>query len=160
VSAGPEPVRFALCVASFYTDLADRLETGAREALSEAGIDDVDRFEVPGAFDLPLAAKYAAESGRYAALACLGAVIKGETDHYNYVCTEAARGIQSVQLQTGVPCGFGVLTVDSMEQALDRVRGGSKRDTGRQAAEAALAGLEVKRQLLSRRAAAGFRVEA
>jgi 6,7-dimethyl-8-ribityllumazine synthase len=159
VSAGPRAVRFALCVARFYTELADRLEAGAREALSEAGIDDVDRFEVPGAFELPLAAKYVAESGRYAALACLGAVIRGETDHYTYVCTEAARGVQAVQLQTGVPCGFGVLTVDSMEQAVQRVSGGSKRDTGRQAAEAALAGLEVKRQLLSRRAAAGFRVE-
>jgi 6,7-dimethyl-8-ribityllumazine synthase len=158
VSAGFEPGRFALCVARFYTDLADRLELGARQALSEAEIPDVDRFDVPGAYELPLAAKYVAESGRYAALACLGAVIRGDTDHYNYVCAEAARGIQAVQLQTGVPCGFGVLTVDSMEQALDRVSGGSKRDTGRQAVEAALAGLEVKRQLLSRRAAAGFRV--
>lgn len=159
MSAGSEPVRFALCLARFYADLADRLEAGAREALSEAGIDDVDRFEVPGAFELPLAAKYVAESGRYAALACLGAVVKGETDHYNYVCTEAARGIQAVQLQTGVPCGFGVLTIDSIEQGLDRVSGGSKRDTGRQAVEAALAGLEVRRQLLSRRAAAGFRIQ-
>jgi 6,7-dimethyl-8-ribityllumazine synthase len=158
VSAGPEGVRFALCVARFYTELADRLEAGARAALSEAGIEDVDRFDVPGAFELPLAAKYVAESGRYAALVCLGAVIRGETDHYDYVCTEAARGIQAVQLQTGVPCGFGVLTVDSLEQARDRVSGGRKRDTGRQAADAALAGLEVKRQLLSRRAAAGFRV--
>lgn len=159
MSAGSEPVRFALCLARFYTDLADRLEAGAREALSQAGIDDVDRFEVPGAFELPLAAKYVAESGRYAALACLGAVVRGETDHYNYVCAEAARGIQTVQLQTGVPCGFGVLTVDSIEQGLDRVSGGSKRDTGRQAVEAALAGLEVRRQLLSRRATAGFRIQ-
>ena len=64
-------------------------------------------------------AKYAAESGRYAAVVCLGAVIRGETDHYDYVCGEAARGIQQVQLETGVPCGFGVLTVDNMEQALE-----------------------------------------
>ena len=77
------------------------------------------RFDVPGAFELPLVAKYAAESGRYAAVVCLGAVIRGETDHYDYVCGEAARGIQQVQLATGVPCGFGVLTVDTMEQALD-----------------------------------------
>jgi 6,7-dimethyl-8-ribityllumazine synthase len=153
---GAERERFALCVARFYAELADRLEAGAREALAAAGIDDVDRFEVPGAFELPLAAKYAAESGRYAAVACLGAVIRGETDHYDYVCAEAARGIQAVQLQTGVPCGFGVLTVDSMEQALERVSGGSKRDTGRAAVEAALAGLRIKGQLLSRRAAAGF----
>ena len=74
---------------------------------------------MPGAFELPLIAKYAAESGRYVAIVCLGAVIRGETDHYDYVCGEAARGIQQVQLQTGVPCGFGVLTVDTMEQALE-----------------------------------------
>lgn len=149
--------RFALCVARFYTELAEKLEAGAREALAEAGIEEVDRFEVPGAFELPLAAKYAAESGRYAAVVCLGAVIRGETDHYDYVCGESARGIQDVQLRTGVPCGFGVLTVNSLEQALDRVSGGSKRDTGRHAVEAVLAGLEIKRQLLARRAAAGFR---
>ena len=75
---------------------------------------------------------------------CLGAVIRGETDHYDYVCATAADGIQHVQLETGVPCGFGVLTVDTMEQALDRVAGGSKRDTGAHAAQAALASLEVK----------------
>jgi 6,7-dimethyl-8-ribityllumazine synthase len=158
VSGPAEGVRCAICVARFYPDLAEKLETGAREALSEAGIDDVDRFEVAGAFELPLAAKYAAESGRYEAVVCLGAVIRGETDHYEYVCREAARGIQDVQLGTGVPCGFGVLTVSSMEQALDRVAGGSKRDTGRNAVEATLAALEVKRLLLSRRASAGFRV--
>ena len=75
---------------------------------------------MPGAFELPLAAKYCAESGRYAGVACLGAVIRGETDHYDYVCTEAARGIADVSLDTGVPCAFGVLTVDKMEQALAR----------------------------------------
>jgi 6,7-dimethyl-8-ribityllumazine synthase len=139
--------RVALCVARFYTELADKLESGAREALAEAGVGDVDRFEVPGAFELPLVAKYAAQSGRYRAIVCLGAVIRGETDHYDYVCGEAARGIQDVQLETGVPCGFGVLTVDTMAQALDRVAGGSKRDTGRHAAEAALASLAVKAEL-------------
>ncbi len=154
-----QSVRFALCVARFYSELADRLEAGAREALAEAGVTDIDRFDVSGAFELPLAAKYAAESGRYSAVACLGAVIRGDTDHYDYVCTEAARGIQTVQLQTGIPCGFGVLTVASVDQALQRVTGGSKRDTGRQAVEAALAALEVKQQLSSRRAAAGFRVQ-
>ena len=157
MSATLDSGRFALCVARFYEELADKLEAGARDALSEAGIGDVDRFEVAGAFELPLAAKFAAESGRYAAVVCLGAVIRGETDHYDYVCGEAARGIQDVQLRTGVPCGFGVLTVNSMEQALERVSGGSKRDTGRHAVEAALAALEIKRQLLARRAAAGFR---
>jgi 6,7-dimethyl-8-ribityllumazine synthase len=149
--------RVALCVARFYPELAEKLGAGAREALAQAGIDEVDQFEVPGAFELPLIAKYTAASGRYAAVICLGAVIRGETDHYHYVCGEAARGIQQVQLETGVPCAFGVLTVDTMEQALARVTGGSKRDTGRHAAEAALAALEVKRQLVARRGAAGFR---
>jgi 6,7-dimethyl-8-ribityllumazine synthase len=147
----------ALCVARFYPELADKLESGAREALGEAGVGEIERFEVPGAFELPLVAKYAAQSGRYSAVICLGAVIRGETDHYEYVSSETARGIQHVQLETGVPCSFGVLTVDTMEQALERVSGGAKRDSGRHAAEAALAALEVKEQLLRRRAAAGFR---
>jgi 6,7-dimethyl-8-ribityllumazine synthase len=150
--------RVALCVARFYEELADKLETGARAALFEAGVVEVDRFDVPGAFELPLAAKYAAESGRYAAVVCLGAVIRGETDHYDYVCSEAARGIQQVQLATGIPCGFGLLTVDTMEQALDRVTGGSKRDTGGHAAEAVLASLAVREQLAARRGRAGFAV--
>jgi len=77
-------------------------------------------------------------------------VIRGETDHYDYVCNEAARGIQQVALDTGVPCGFGVLTVDTMEQALERVIGGSKRDSGRHAAEAVLAALEVREALAGR----------
>jgi 6,7-dimethyl-8-ribityllumazine synthase len=148
--------RVALCVARFYEELADRLEAGAREALSAAGIVEVERFDVPGAFELPMAAKYVAESGRYAAIICLGAVIRGETDHYDWVCGEAARGIQDVQLSTGVPCGFGLLTVETMDQALARVSGGSKRDTGRHAAEAALASLAVKQALVGRRGPAGF----
>jgi 6,7-dimethyl-8-ribityllumazine synthase len=148
--------RVALCVARFYDELADKLEAGARAALSAAGISDVDRFDVPGAFELPLAAKYAATSGRYAGVVCLGAVIRGETSHYDYVCGEAARGIQQVQLETAVPCGFGVLTVDTMEQARDRVQGGTKRDTGAHAAEAVLASLAVKEQVAGRRGPAGF----
>ncbi len=143
--------RVALCVARFYEDLADKLERGARAALEEAGITDVERHDVPGAFELPLAAKYAVESGRYAAIVCLGAVIRGETDHYDYVCGEAARGIQQVQLLSGVPCGFGLLTVDDMDQAQARVEGGAKRDTGRHAVEAVLATLAIKDELLSRR---------
>ncbi len=150
--------RVALCVARFYEDLADRLEQGARAALEEAGVSDVQRFEVPGAFELPLSAKYAAQSGQFAAVVCLGAVIRGETDHYDYVCAEAARGIQQVQLETGIPCGFGVLTVDTMDQALERVAGGAKRDTGRHAAEAVLASLQVKRELAQRRGRTGFAV--
>src|SRR5581483_3291802 len=146
MSQSAPAARVALCVARFYAELADKLEAGARSALYDAGVIDIDRFDVPGAFELPLVAKYAATSGTYDAVVCLGAVIRGETD--DYVCTEAARGIQQVQLETGVPCGFGVLTVDTMEQALDRVIGGANRDTGRSAAEAALASLVVKDALL------------
>jgi 6,7-dimethyl-8-ribityllumazine synthase len=145
-------------VARFYSELADKLEQGARAALQEAGITTIDSFAVPGAFELPLIAKYAAESGRFDAIVCLGAVIRGETDHYEYVCGGAAEGISQVQLETGVPCGFGVLTVDSMEQALARVTGGSKRDTGRHAVEAVLASLDVKAELAARRGPAGFAV--
>lgn len=150
--------RIALCVARFYGDLADALESGARDALAEAGIADVDSFEVPGAFELPLISRFAAESGRYAAVVALGAVIRGETDHYDYVCSETARGIQDIQLRTGVPIGFGVLTVDTVEQARARVKGGTKRDSGRHAVEAVLASLAVKRALAERPRRAGFSV--
>jgi 6,7-dimethyl-8-ribityllumazine synthase len=136
---------YAIVVARFYEDLAERLVTGAREAFAQAGATEVDVFDVPGAFELPLGAKYAAESGHYAGIACLGAVIRGETTHYDYVCAEAARGIQDVALRTGVPCAFGVLTVENMDQALARA-GGAKRDQGRYAAETvvAMAGLRER----------------
>jgi 6,7-dimethyl-8-ribityllumazine synthase len=139
-------VTFAIAVARFYADLADRLVGGAQSAFAEAGAGEADVFDVPGAFELPMAAKLAAESGRYDGVACLGAVIRGETDHYDWVCAEAARGIQDVQLRTGVPCAFGVLTVDTMEQALAR-SGGDKRDSGRHAAEAVVALARLRRQL-------------
>jgi 6,7-dimethyl-8-ribityllumazine synthase len=148
--------RFALVVGRFYEELAERLVAGARAVLEDAGAEAVDVYDVPGAFELPLAAKYAAESGRYDAVVALGAVIRGETDHYDYVCGEAARGIQQVQLATGVPVGFGVLTVDSMEQALARVQGGPKRDSGAHAAEAVLAALTVREAVRERRSRAGF----
>jgi 6,7-dimethyl-8-ribityllumazine synthase len=138
--------RFAIAVARFYEDLAERLVAGAQGAFADAGAGEADVFEVPGAFELPLAAKYAAESGRYEGVACVGAVIRGETDHYDYVCAQAARGIQDVQLRTGVPCAFGVLTVDTMAQALARA-GGDKRDSGRHAAEAVLAMAAIRERL-------------
>jgi len=146
-AAGAATLRVALCVARFYTELAERLERGARDRLAEAGVIDVACLDVPGAFELPLIAKLAAESGRFDAIVCLGAVIRGETDHYDYVCAAAADGILRVGLDTGVPCGFGVLTVDTMEQALARVAGGSKRDSGRHAVEAVLACLAVRDEL-------------
>ncbi len=112
---------------------------------TEAGAS-VELHEVPGAFELPLAAKYCAESGRYAGVACLGAVIRGETDHYDYVCNEAAAGIARVGLDTGVPCSFGVLTVDSMEQALERT-GEGKRHQGEDAARAVLRMAALRHEL-------------
>jgi 6,7-dimethyl-8-ribityllumazine synthase len=130
--------RYAIAVGRFYADLAERLVEGAQRAFTAAGHEPADVYDVPGAFELPPAARYLAGSGRYAGVACLGAVIRGETDHYDYVCAEAARGIQDVQLRTGVPCAFGVLTVDTMEQALART-GGGKRDSGEHAAQAVMA---------------------
>ena len=147
--------RWAICVSTFYADLAGRLVAGSRAAFATGGIDpgSIDLFEVPGAFELPLAAKLCvaghAEQGgspiaawldpasRYGGVACLGAVIRGETDHYDLVCRESARGIQDVSLASGVPCAFGVITCDTMEQALARA-GGSTRDQGGDAAVAVM----------------------
>src|SRR5205823_10992291 len=105
--------RWAIAAARFYEGLAEKLVDGARGVFEEAG-GEVEVFDVPGAFELPLAAKYCAESGRFTGVACVGAVIRGETDHYDYVCNEAANGIARVSLDTGVPVAFGVLTVDTM----------------------------------------------
>ena len=129
--------RFAIAVGRFYEDLAERLVAGATRVFEEGGAAGVDVYDVPGAFELPLAAKYCAESGRYDGVACLGAVIRGETSHYDYVCNEAASGIARVSLDTGVPCAFGVLTVENMDQALART-GDGKRHQGEDAARAVL----------------------
>jgi 6,7-dimethyl-8-ribityllumazine synthase len=139
---------WAICVATFYDDLAERLVSGAVEGFAEAGVSpaSVQTFEVPGAFELPFAAKACAESGSFAGVACLGVVIRGETDHYDFVCGESARGIQDVQLDTGVPCAFGVITCDTREQAEARA-GGDKRDQGRHAAEAVLRSALVVKKL-------------
>jgi 6,7-dimethyl-8-ribityllumazine synthase len=138
---------FAIVVARFYDELAQRLVAGATSAFEEAGAT-AETFDVPGAFELPPAASYAARSGSFAGVACLGAVIRGETDHYDYVCAEAARGIMRVTLDTGVPCSFGVLTCATMEQALER-SGGGKRDQGRHAAEAVLRMAQLRAALAS-----------
>src|SRR4051812_14261583 len=130
----PDGDHYAIVVARFYAELAERLVTGAQRALGGGA----DVYEVPGAFELPVSAKLLAESGKYAGIVCLGAVIRGETDHYDYVCGEAARGIGQVALDTGIPCGFGVLTVDNYDQAL-ACTGEGKRDSGAHAAEAVLA---------------------
>ena len=138
-------MRYAIAIGRFYEDLAERLERGALSVFAEAGHSDVKVFEVPGAFELPLAASYAVAAG-FDGVACLGAVIRGETDHYDFVCAEAARGIQQVSLQTGVPCAFGVLTCSTMEQALARA-GGGKRDQGAHAAQAVLRMSALRAQL-------------
>ena len=123
-------LHFGVAVGRFYEELAARLLSGAERAFAEAGAT-FEVHDVPGAYELPLAALSLAQSGRVAGV---GAVIRGETTHYDYVCAEAARGIQDVQLRTGVPCAFGVLTVETMEQALAR-SGGDHRDTGNHAAQ-------------------------
>ena len=132
-------MEFAVCVATFYEDLAEKLVNGAVEAFSEEEVapTSVHTYDVPGAFELPVAAKWCAESGRFNGVACLGVVIRGETNHYDYVCAEAASGIQRVQLDTGVPCAFGLITCDTREQAEARA-GGDKRDQGRNAAIAVM----------------------
>jgi 6,7-dimethyl-8-ribityllumazine synthase len=139
---------YAIVVGRFYGELAERLLAGAKAAFAEDGDHAVEVFDVPGAFELPLAASYAAGSGRFAGVACLGAVIRGETDHYEFVCAQAARGVMHVQLETGVPCAFGVLTCATMEQALAR-SGGDKRDQGRHAAEAVLRMAALREELSS-----------
>jgi 6,7-dimethyl-8-ribityllumazine synthase len=130
---------FAVCVATFYEDLAERLLNGATVGFDLGGVSEASThtYRVPGSYELPFAAKLCAESGRFAGVACLGVVIRGETSHYDHVCNEVASGIQRVQLDTGVPCAFGVITAENMDQALAR-SGGDKRDQGRGAAIVAM----------------------
>ncbi len=139
-------MRFAIVVGRFYEELAERLVASATAVFEEAGAERVDVVDVPGAFELPLAALMLAQTGRYSGVACLGAVIRGETSHYDHVCAEAARGIQDVMLRTGVPCGFGLLTVESLSQAMAR-SGGGKRDEGADAAHAVLALARMRARL-------------
>ncbi|MEX1142089.1 MAG: 6,7-dimethyl-8-ribityllumazine synthase [Thermoleophilaceae bacterium] len=139
--------RWAIAVGRFYGELAERLVDGATRTFAGVG-GEVEVYDVPGAFELPLAAKYLAESGRYSGVACLGAVIRGETDHYDFVCAQAAAGIARVSLDTGVPCAFGVLTVDDMQQALART-GGGKRHQGEDAARAVLEMARMRADLAS-----------
>lgn len=143
-----ETLEFAVVAGRFYEDIADRLCNGAAEGFALAGVSEasIHEFGVPGAYELPFAAKLCAESGRFAGVACLGVVIRGETDHYDHVCAGTAAGIQQVQLETGVPCAFGVITCETMEQALARA-GGDKRDQGRNAALTAARMALLEREL-------------
>jgi len=133
-------LRIGIIAARFNDHIVVPLRDGARRALASAGVADADVMEawVPGAFELPLAAKVLAETGKVDAVICLGTVIRGDTPHFDYVCNEAARGIQQAQLDTGVPVMFGVLTVNTEQQALDRVEGVVMRNKGEEAAEGAV----------------------
>ncbi len=131
--------RFVVAAAGFHRELAEALLGGAQARLAEAGSTQAaDVVWVPGAFELPLAAKVLAETGTYAAIICVGAVIRGETPHFEYVCSVASSGLTRVALDTGVPCTFGVLTTDSLDQAWARA-GGEVGNAGADAADAAVA---------------------
>jgi 6,7-dimethyl-8-ribityllumazine synthase len=133
--------RFAVVAARFNEGIVDRLVAGAIEALKRHGVpeDAIDLVHVPGSFEIPLVAQQLAQSGQYAAVVCLGAVIRGETDHYEYIAGTAARGVAQVALSTGVPIIFGVLTCDTVDQALNR----ASNKSSNKGFEAALAAIEM-----------------
>lgn len=129
--------RFAVVVSEFNHPITSRLVKGARECFADHGDPEVDEYSVPGAFELPVAAQLLAETGSYDAIVCLGAVVRGETPHFDYVAGEAARGIQEAALATGVPVAFGVLTTNDMAQAEARA-GGEQGNKGWDAARTAI----------------------
>ena len=139
--------RFAIIAARFNEEIVDELLRRCTVRLAEAHIPEknIRIFRVPGAFELPVAAKLAADSGKFAAVICLGAVIRGDTPHFDFVAGEAARGIQRVALDTGIPIIFGVLTTNTEKQAIDRL------PTADRAADAALEMAHLVRTLAARR---------
>ena len=143
-----EGLRIAIVVATFNDFITSRLLDGARVALSRHGVrdDDVSVASVPGSFELPLVAKKLAEAGRHDAVICLGAVIRGETDHYEHVAGEAAKGIANAGFSSGVPVIFGVLTTDTLEQAINRA-GGKQGNNGYGAGLAAIEMANLMRAL-------------
>jgi 6,7-dimethyl-8-ribityllumazine synthase len=146
-------VRIAIVVARFNDFVTERLLTGAREALTEAGVaaDDVAVLRVPGAFEIPLAAEAVAAGGGVDGVICLGCLIKGATPHFEYISSACAHGIMAAQSKTGIPMAFGVLTTNSVEEALERAVGGPG-NKGREAAEATLAMVELLAGLRGARA--------
>lgn len=136
-------LRVALVVSRFNHLISIRLLDSAREVLMERGIesDDIELFWVPGAFEIPLAARRIAEGGRFDAIVTLGSVIRGGTPHFDYVCRGVTDGVREVMRETGIPVGFGVLTTDDIDQALARA-GGSD---GNKGGEVALAAIEMAR---------------
>ena len=136
-----EGLRFGVAVARFNELITSKLLGGAMDALVRHGVsvDDIEVAWVPGSFEIPLAAKRMALSGRYSAVLCLGAVIRGSTPHFDYVAAEVSKGVAHVSLDTGVPCVFGVLTTDTIEQAIERA--GTK--AGNKGFDAAVTGIEM-----------------
>jgi 6,7-dimethyl-8-ribityllumazine synthase len=135
-------LHFAVVVSRFNELITTRLLAGAEDALTRHGCDldsQVDVAYVPGTFEMPMVARKLAESGKYDAVICLGAVIRGATPHFEYVANEVSKGIAATALQTGVPCLFGVLTTDSIEQAIERA--GAK--SGNKGWDAAVAAIEM-----------------
>ena len=117
-----EGKKFALIASRFNDFITDKLVGGALDALVRSGVedDDIDLLKVPGAFEIPLVAKRAVATGKYDAVICLGAVIRGSTSHYDYVCAEASKGIAQVSMESGIPVIFGIITTDTIEQAIER----------------------------------------
>jgi len=134
-------LKFGIVAARFNEFIVSKLVGGALDTLHrhETADDDIDVAWVPGAFEIPLVAKKMAESGKYDAVLCLGAVIRGSTTHYDYVCNEVSKGVAQVGLQTGVPTIFGVVTTENIEQAIERA--GTK--AGNKGADAAMAAMEM-----------------
>lgn len=136
-----EGIRIGIVISRFNEFITSKLLGGAMDGLIRHGMneDDITAVWVPGAFEIPLIASRMARSGKYDAVICLGAVIRGSTDHYNYVCNEVSKGIASVSLETGIPVLFGVLTTDSIEQAIERA--GTK--AGNKGYDCALSAIEM-----------------
>lgn len=150
--------RFGIVVSRFNDIISARLLDGAVEALRHHGVGagDIDVVWVPGAFEVPIAARELAQLGCVDAVVCLGAVIRGDTPHFDYVAGEAARGVASVHATTGVPATFGVLTCDTVEQALERA-GGTYGNKGAEAAVAAIEMASLLRDLRASRTESGHR---
>jgi 6,7-dimethyl-8-ribityllumazine synthase len=141
-------MKFAIIVARFNSFITDRLLAGAEDALRRSGAkaEDVEILRVPGSWELPLVAKTLATAKRHAAIIALGAVIRGETPHFDHVANQASSGLASVQLETGIPIAFGVLTTNTVEQAIDRA-GGKSGNKGYDAAITAIEMADVIRKL-------------
>ena len=150
--------RFALVVSRYHDFVTDRLQAAALAALDEAEVlsDDITVIKVPGAFEIPLAAQRAAETGQFDAVVCLGCLIRGGTPHFEYIASAVAHGITSAAAATGIPMAFGVLTTNSVEEAIERAGSGSS-NKGWEAARAAIE-MATTIKKLGRRAAPGIRV--